>query len=121
VSRARPPRPLRITLSGPRRQRIGRRSRVHLFASCDDSCRVTATASVSIRGASKTYRTGNVKRELVAGKKQKLRLKFSKRSLNAVRRALARRKRLTARARVVARSQGGASSSTATRAIRLRL
>jgi hypothetical protein len=63
---------------------------------------LTARASVSVAGASKTYRFKTVKRSVAANVQAKLRLKLAKKQLKAVKRALKKRKRLKAKITVTA-------------------
>jgi hypothetical protein len=78
-----------------------------LRATCDQACALTASASLSVPGASKTYRLKSVKRSLTAGKRVTLRLKIGAKTLRAVKRALARRKTVRATVRLSARDADG--------------
>jgi hypothetical protein len=109
---------LKVTLGGPRRQRFGRFARIKLWARCATACDASAAASVRIGKASKLYRTWRVKKTLPADKREKIELYFRKRAAFAIRRALARHKRLVARVKVVTRNSGG-QAATAKRKIKL--
>jgi glucose/arabinose dehydrogenase len=110
---------VRLKLSGPKIQRIGKRNRLVVFAICDRRCAISAFAAVSVRGTSKILRTRSLKARLPAAKRIKLRLKFRKRALRSIRRTLLHRKRLTARVRVAASIPPG-KARRASRTVRLR-
>jgi hypothetical protein len=78
---------------------------------------LTAWATVSVAGASKVFGTRKVKRSLAANKRKRLTLKFSKRATGAIRHALARHRKLTAKVKVVAKDSSG--KATAKRKIKL--
>jgi hypothetical protein len=69
--------------------------------------RLRAAATVSVGGASKVYRFKTVSRSVAANVFTKLRLKLAKKKLKAVKRALAKRKRLKARITVTAVDKSG--------------
>jgi hypothetical protein len=66
-----------------------------------------AAATVSVGGASKVYRFKPVSRPVAANVFKKLRLKLAKKKLRAVKRALAKRKRLRAKITVTAVDESG--------------
>jgi Tol biopolymer transport system component len=101
--------PPKVTLRAAKRQRLGTRPRVQVSARCDVACAVTASASVQVNQSGKLYRnrTRRVKRSLRAATTAALSLKFSKKAAVAIRHAVGRHRKLTARVKVVARGPGG--------------
>jgi hypothetical protein len=69
--------------------------------------RLRAAATVSVGGASKVYRFKPVSRPVAANVFTKLRLRLAKKNLKAVKRALAKRKRLRAKITVTAVDRSG--------------
>ncbi|MGH2980076.1 MAG: PQQ-dependent sugar dehydrogenase [Solirubrobacterales bacterium] len=108
-----------LALAAARKQRVLRRRGVVVVASCAAPCVLTASAKVSLSGASRALRLRGVVRKGRTGKQVRLRLRLSKKALRSVRRALRRGKRLTARVTVIATDAAG-NSRKATRKIRLR-
>jgi hypothetical protein len=119
-----PPGPLidltapRLRLGGSRSQRLRRRS-VSVIAACNEPCTLRAAGTVSVPGPSRTFRLKRVKRHLAAGVRARLRLRLSRRSEAAVKRALARRRKVRARVTVTAQDASG-NKRLARRTIRLR-
>jgi hypothetical protein len=109
----------RLTLGGPSSERIGPHGEVYVLVECDEACTVSASATASVKQASKVFRTGKVSRSLAAGKRVRLSLRFSKKGTRAIRRALAHRKRVTARVTLTVRDSAG-NASTAKRGVRLK-
>jgi hypothetical protein len=72
---------------------------------------VSASATVSVPGASKVLRFKGVKRKLAAGKKATLRLTLTKPELARVRKALARHRKLTAKVTVTTTATPGGHST----------
>jgi hypothetical protein len=78
-------------------------------ASCTEACVLSATGSVTTAGASRTFKLKGSKTKLLpAGKKVKLKLKLTKRSYKAIRKALKRKRKVKAVIKVTARDKGGA-------------
>lgn len=93
---------------------------VTLTASCTEACVLSATGSVTAPGASRTFKLKGAKTKLLpAGKKAKLRLKLSKPSFKAIKRALKRKRKVKAVIKVTARDKGGAKR-TFKRTLKLR-
>jgi hypothetical protein len=108
--------PPSLRLSGSTRQRFARQRAVIVFATADEASRLTATARLSVPGASRTFKLRK-SRSLKAGKRTKVKFRLSRRVNRAVRRALLGHKRV--RARVTARAtDASGNSSTAKRRIR---
>jgi hypothetical protein len=100
-----------LTLSGASTQRGLRAKAILVRAACDQACTVTASGSLTIPGASKTYRLRSVKRSLAAGKRVSLRLKLSSKVIRTARRALRKRKRVRATVRLTAQNSSGKKTS----------
>jgi dipeptidyl aminopeptidase/acylaminoacyl peptidase len=109
--------PPRLSLTAPRKQRLGRKRRISLVVQCDAACSVTASASIQIGHASRRYKTKTLRKQLAAASAEAINLRFPMKAATAARHALAHRKRLTAILRVVAKNSGG--RSTAKRKIKL--
>jgi hypothetical protein len=108
----------KVTLEGGKAQRLVRGG-VLLTARCDERCTLDAVANVKIGRTSGLFKSNNTKKVLAAGARTKLRLKFSSRSLRAIRRALALGRR--ALAKVTVRSHDLAGNTGSARAtIRLK-
>jgi hypothetical protein len=108
----------KVTLGGIKAQRLVRGG-VLVTVRCDERCTLRAVANVKIGRASGLFKSSSARKVLAAGAKMKLRLKFSKRSRRAIRRALARGRRALAKVTVGAHDRAGnAGSARAT--IRLR-
>jgi plastocyanin len=92
----------RLLMSGKTTQRVLRQRGLRLVVRVDENAAVLARARVSIPGASRLVRTKDATAQLVAGRDTKMRLEFSRKSLRALRGALRKRSRLTARLTVTA-------------------
>jgi chitodextrinase len=110
--------PPSLTLNGPKSQRLRGRE-LAVLAQCDEPCTATATASVSIGRASREFRARTVTSSVPAAVQQKLRLRFSPKTVRSLRRSLALGRRLVAKVRVTARDGAGNTSSAALK-VRLR-
>jgi hypothetical protein len=110
----------RIKLGGSRKQRF--QGSVVVKAGCDVACTVSTSATVSVNGASKLYRSKRVSRKIAAGRSAKVRLKFAKNAARAIRGALSHSKRLKARVHVQAHgvAADASKSSSAKLSIKLR-
>jgi hypothetical protein len=92
---------------------------VAVSAKCDEPCTVSAKARITLGLASRSFRTRAVRQALGAAKASELRLRFSRRAVRAVRRALKRKQRVVAEVTAHSRDLAG-NSSTAGRSIRIR-
>ncbi len=108
--------PAKISLSGAASQRF--KGAVSVSVACNEACRATAQATVSVGGASKVFRSGKTTKQLAAGKRTKLTIKFGKKAVKAIKRAL-RRKKLTAKVAIVSRDSAG-NGSNAKRSVKLK-
>ena len=91
-----------------------------MTAACGaEACRASAATVVSIRGSSKRYKLRTVSANVPAGSSARLRLALSKSAKTAVRRALARGRRVSATITLTATDAAGNRSKT-TRTVRLR-
>ena len=82
-------------------------------------CTLTASATVSLAGASRSLKLRGIVRQAASGKQVRLRLALSSKTLRSIRRALRRGVKLTAKVTVVATDAAG-NSSKSTRRIRLK-
>jgi hypothetical protein len=98
-------------LGGAGTQRLSRRA-LAVTAQCNEACTLIASAKVTIGNASRSYSTKSVTRALGPGAKGKLKLRFPRKAVRAIRRAL-RRKRVLARVDVLARDAAGNVGGTA--------
>ena len=108
-----------LALAAADTQRVLRRKAIVVQAGCAATCTLTASATVSLAGASRSLKLRAVTRSAANGKQVRLRLKLSGKTLRAVRRALRRGKKVTATVRVVATDPSG-GTRTAKRKVRLK-
>jgi hypothetical protein len=107
----------RLTPSLRKVQRVLRQRAVVLRVVVDEAATVTVVGRVLLPGA-KAVELRRARRSLAAGGRAKLALKLSKKKLGAVRRALRRQRRLSARLSVTARDAAG---NTRVSSLKLRL
>ena len=108
-----------IRLSGARTQKAGKTVLVVVTATTENMF-ATATGTVVVPGASKVFRLRAVRNRAVAnGARSRLRLKVPKKAQKAIKRALRRRKKVTARITVSARDAAG-NRASAKRRVKLR-
>jgi subtilisin-like proprotein convertase family protein len=110
--------PVVLSTGTKRVQRVLRQRGLIALASSNIGGGLAARATVSIGGASKVYRFKSVSRTLAPGVGTKARLKLSKRALSAVRSALNRGKKLTAKLSLTVTDANGAQT---TRKLSIRL
>jgi hypothetical protein len=106
-----------LVLAAARTQHLLKRS-IEVQGGCLSACTLKATATVSLPGASKSLKLRGVSVKAASGKVVTLRIKLSKKTMRAVRRALRRGKKVIATVTVIATDATGASS--AKRKIRLK-
>jgi hypothetical protein len=106
-----------VTVSGSRRQRVGRSRRVSVGASADKRARLTAY--VDVRVFQRQYRLPAVVRDAEASRRVTLRARLTGRVWRQVRSALRGRQRVTAVVRVVARDSFGNRATGRTLNVRL--
>jgi hypothetical protein len=112
--------PAIVSSTGTKRvQRVLRQRGLIALTTSNIGGGLAARATVSIGGASKVYRFKAVTRTLAPGVATKARLKLSKRALNAVRSALDRGRKLTAKLSLTVTDANGAKT-TKKLSIRLR-
>jgi hypothetical protein len=92
---------------------------VIVHASCAAPCTLTASAKVSLAGASRALKLRGIVRKAGTGKQVRLRLRLSKKTLRTVRRSLRRGVKLKAKVTVVATDAAG-NSRRSTRSVRLK-
>jgi hypothetical protein len=100
-------------------QKVLKQRGVIVLASCAAPCTLTASATVSLAGASRSLKLRGIVRQAASGKQVRLRLALSSKTLRSIRRALRRGVKLTAKVTVVATDAAG-NSSKSTRRIRLK-
>ena len=101
-----------VSSAGTKRvQRVLRQHGLIAFTTSNIGGGLAARATVSVADASKTYRFKSVSRTLTPGVGTKARLKLSKRGLSAVRSALNRGKKLTAKLSLTVTDANGAKTT----------
>jgi glucose/arabinose dehydrogenase/PKD repeat protein len=108
-----------LVLAAAGTQHVLRQRGVIVHASCAGSCTLSAAATVTLPGASRSLKLRGITRTSAAGRQVRLRLTFSKKALRSIRRALRRGVRLTANVTVIATDTAG-NSRKSTRQIRLK-
>jgi glucose/arabinose dehydrogenase len=110
---------LRVTLGGPRHQRLGRRGLL-VRVRCSQTCRIRALGALTLKRGRTPIRLRQVVRPLPPNRSVSVRLRVSSRSRSAVHRALIRHRRVSARIIVRARDVRG-NLRVARRTVSLRL
>ena len=112
--------PPTVGVSAPRSQRLGR-GRIRVRVSCpSEGCRAAVRGTVSFPGAAATFRLKGDSVTIAQGDSERATLVLPRRALAAVKRALARGRRVTARISVRARDQAGNEATLVRRSVRLR-
>ena len=102
----------KLNLGGKRSQRAVRQKGVLVDVGCPtEACTANAKGTVAVPGASKVYKLRAANKQIAAGGKAKLKLKFAKKTLKAVKRALAKRRKIKAKVTVTAKDAGGNATS----------
>lgn len=109
---------LKLRLSGPRTQKLGRKGRIIVFARCGEDCTFALSGRLSVSNPSKSFRLRKVTKRLTAGKRTKVTLRPSKKAFRAAKRTLRRHKRVRAKLAATANDQAG-NTDTAKRTLRL--
>jgi hypothetical protein len=108
-----------FSLRGRSAQRAIKQKGVVVEVQCPtEACTASARGSVSVPNVAKTYRLRSATKQIPKGGKAKLTLKFSKKALKAVKRALRKRKRIKARVTVTVKDVVG---NGATKRLSIRL
>jgi hypothetical protein len=107
----------RITLGGAAAQRLLKTKAILISVRLDEIAKVQATASLNVPGAAKVFRLRSSTLNVAAQKQVTIKLKLPKKALAAVKRALARSKKVVASVKVTA-TDGAGNLSTVTRKIR---
>lgn len=110
--------PTAISVRGAQRQRALRRGGVLLRVRCDQACGFRVLARLSLKRGGRPRRLKGAVKHLAAGTSVRVRLELTKSGRRALRTALSKRKRVTAKATVRSRASGGAVTTTR-RTIRL--
>ena len=108
-----------LGLGGARVQRVLRQRAVVVRVQADEAATLTATGTVSLPAAARAVRLRRASAPTTAGQPVTLRLRLSRKALQAVRRGLALRQRLRASVRVTATDAAG-NRTSALRRIALR-
>jgi hypothetical protein len=96
-----------VRLAGALRQRVLRQRSVRVRAEVDEASRVVAQGTIAVPGTSRVIRLRRASRQLAAGARKRLRLGLTRPALKTLRRAFAKRSRLTARVTVTATDTAG--------------
>ncbi len=96
-----------VRLGAHHKQRLLRLRGVRVSASCDELCGATVTGVVRIKGRKRAYGLLRVTRQLAAHGRAKITLRASIRARQAIRSALRRHRRVTAKVTVVGRDAAG--------------
>ena len=108
------------TLSGKERQRAGPTTSVGV--SCTEACSADAVGKLSVPGGASLAKTFTIRSKttsIPAGAKRTLKLKLIRKVLSAVKKALRKRRRVSARITVTAKDAAGNTTRKVTR-IRLK-
>ena len=112
--------PPTVKLGGKKTQRALKQKGVLVEVTCPtEQCTANAKGTVAVPGAAKVFKLRPATKKIAAGGKAKLKLKFAKKTLKAVKRALAKRKKLKAKLTVTANDVGG-NSTTKKQTVRLK-
>ncbi|MGH2978580.1 MAG: hypothetical protein ACRDLQ_02955 [Solirubrobacterales bacterium] len=109
----------KLSLRGNTTQRIARRRAVFVRVTADEAVRLSAKGTLSVPGASRAFKLHRARAAVTAGQTRKLRLRISKKTARAARRALRRKRRVRATVTVTAVDAAG-NRSSARRRIRAR-
>jgi hypothetical protein len=101
-----------VALNRARAQRLLENRSVAIGVRCDEACRITAGGTLTVGNAARTYRLQRVKRALAARSRTRLRLRVPKKSLPAIRRALAAGRPVRALVTITARDSLGNGATT---------
>jgi hypothetical protein len=107
-----------VLKSTTRRVKVSRRGAVTFYVTSSENGRATVRGTISIPHAARALRFRSRTVKLVAGRRARVTLTLSKKSAAAIRRALRRHAKLTARITVLAK---GAAGDAKTMRLRLRL
>jgi hypothetical protein len=106
--RPQPTRPFSLTLTGKKRQRLLRQKSLVVVAECSEACSITATAKG--RKAAKRVKLRAWKGQAKPGMRVKIKLRLSKKTVKAAKKALRRRRKSTMTVTVRATTGAGSSS-----------
>jgi glucose/arabinose dehydrogenase len=107
-----------LVLAAARTQHLLGKRAIEVHGGCLSACTLKATATISLPGASKSLKLRGISVKAASGKVVTLRIKLSKKTMRAIRRAMRRGKKVTATVTVIATDANGASS--AKRKVRLK-
>jgi hypothetical protein len=92
---------------------------ITFFGTCSQACTLTINGTVSVPGASKVYKLTRLSKVLRAGVRTKITLRFPAKVRTAVRKAISKRKIVTASLKITTRNSAGISR-TSNRRIRIK-
>ena len=102
---------IKVSVNASSTQKV-RSKALMLRAGCDQACTLTASARVTVPGASKVFRLRSVTRSLAANKRVTLKLKLSGKTLRAIKSGLKKGKRISARVTLTAKTTAGGSGTS---------
>jgi hypothetical protein len=111
--------PPQLNLGGRTSQRVSGKGVVVEVGCPTEACTANAKGTVAVPGAAKVYKLRPATKQLTAGAKAKLKLKFAKKTSKAVKRALKKRRKIKAKVTVTAKDLG-AQVTTKKRTIKLK-
>lgn len=100
-----------LVLGGAAAQRMLKQKAAIVTAACDEPCTLAASGTLSVPATAKTFRLGRASKVLSAAGKTTLKLKLPKKALAALRKALARKKKVVALVSVKATDRAGNARS----------
>jgi hypothetical protein len=109
-----------VSVGARRKQHVLHLRGVRLSMKCSEACGAAATGVVRTRELERTFVLKRVARQIAAGRRVKVTLKASRTALRAIRKALHRHRRVTAKITVVGRDAAG-NAGRATRTVRATL
>ena len=99
------------TLSGSTKQNLAKQKAVVVSITPNEASALTASGSVSVPGASRSFKLGGASANAAANAKVKLRLKISAKGVRAIRKAVRKHKRVRASVTIVAKDGAGNAAS----------
>jgi hypothetical protein len=99
-------------------QRVLKGKGLRETVTCSVACEIGAVGQINITGVRKPYRTAVVYKSLAAGRPTTVSLRLSTKALNAIRKAIAHHKRVTAQVGAVTKQ--GTKTITASSSFRVR-
>ncbi len=98
--------PPKLTLAGAKTQSV-KKGYLVITGQCSEACQLRGTGTISVPKLSKVYRVKAVTKTLTKAGKVTMKLKLDKKTLRAVRKALAKHKKISAKLTVTATNKAG--------------